>query len=171
MWGRWTGWCHFMPTQQPCISAHHFFRCGGEMQRVRHIAAHPQCGGKVRCDAEVAAVSGHVVRMIHEEYVTAKFGGLREWCCGRGCQMPSFLQEAETLEFFSDMIWYEIYSHMWCMTALRFFGSLHARHVSFLGSDKTFCLWTEWSDYGPFWTQWEGLFPFCATSMSWELAK
>lgn len=24
-------------------------RCGGEMQRVRHIAAHPQCGGEVPC--------------------------------------------------------------------------------------------------------------------------
>eukprot|EP00434_Breviolum_minutum_P031701 symbB.v1.2.028035.t1/scaffold2927.1/size67078/2 len=54
-------------------------KCGGEMQRVRHIAAHPQCGGE-------ACKSGAAVEV-------AK--------CPRSC------------------------------------------------TDKTFCLWTEWSDYGP----------------------
>lgn len=65
----WTAWSDYGACN----------KCGGEMQRVRHIAAHPQCGGK-------ACESGAAVEV-------AK--------CPRSC------------------------------------------------SDKTFCLWTEWSDYGP----------------------
>jgi len=65
----WTEWSDYGPCN----------KCGGEMQRVRHIAAHPQCGGE-------ACKSGAAVEV-------AK--------CPRSC------------------------------------------------TDKTFCLWTEWSDYGP----------------------
>lgn len=65
----WTEWSEYGPCNQ----------CGGEMQRVRHIASHPQCGGE-------ACKSGAAVEV-------AK--------CPRSC------------------------------------------------TDKTYCLWTEWSEFGP----------------------
>ena len=192
------------------------------MQRVRHIAAHPQCGGEVPCAVWILLTfkrqpletfwdklrkdksQNEILETVSTEKVFGKSlagctcachftssyfsvcgAGLQKWCCCRSGQMPSIMPGAlnssswcvpesqghvyfspnnivckfilRTFVYATDnryIIHIDIFlqNNVWLMSCVvaveRGTWELNDR-----GTDKTFCLWTEWSDYGPFGTR------------------